>query len=273
MDDMTPDLMAFADGLVADFAQNLEYLAAEAPPAGSPEHARFGWSLALGTLALDTFESLVTLLAAGKTRAAYMLVRPLIATRVRLRAYVKDGERALADWNARELSLAGVTSLFEPDEWDDEGHASIEAAFAHREVENAADFAADCAFLSEVEKREGELRWARAAVLPEDVDASAVEYGWARAAWLVSGAFARGDRAIVSDLVSLDAAGHVSYTRNSTQADTRAIFFESVWYLLDVMDSFGMVRSWVYGAVKQRQDAIELYLAGKKATSDTSATR
>jgi hypothetical protein len=30
-----------------------------------------------------------------------------------------------------------------------------------------------------------------------------------------------------------------------------------------VMDSFGMVRGWAFGAVKARQDAIRLYLATK----------
>lgn len=254
MEEMTPATVALARALVADFERNLAFLCDETAAAAGAPGAQFRWSLALGTLALDAFESVVALLEAGKTRAAYMLLRPLVEYHVRLRRYAKDAALAQADWEAR-ADLGAVANLFEPDEWDDDAQAAIDAALLERESAHAGAFRAACEQLEELEKKEN-------------------EYRWARSAWLVEGAFQRGERAVADDLVTIAEDGVPQIHRASRAASARTIFFEAVWYLLDVMDSFGLVRGWVYGAVKARQDAVKLYLAGKpKEASESSVAR
>jgi hypothetical protein len=236
---LTPPMRRLAEGVLADLGRNLEMLAAE--PAPDAAHAALArWAAHLGGLAADVFEALVVLLDAGKTRAAYVLSRALIDQHVRLRYYVVQAREAayaagavdaVRDWDGPRIDDS--VSLYEPDEWSDEEQQRIGDAFGAAPP-HAEQLRVWCAYLEEHEKNEN-------------------AYRWARAAWLVEEALGRGDPAFAGD-----GAG-----------DAPTIFFDALWYVLDLMDSVGMIYGWAYGAVKNRQDAIKLYLTVKPDAGKT----
>ena len=249
--ELTPQLLDLADSIAADTWRNIEMLL-EDEETDEATRALVRWSAALGTLALEVFESLVLLLRERKYRAAFMLARPLIDAHVRLRYYIVQARdvgrvpakmEALRDWENDDRDLVGALDLYEPDEWADEEQQRIIDGFGGEgAAPRRAAFLSMCDFLEKTEEKEN-------------------EYRWARAAWLAEGVLLRGERAIVGDLV--DAGPPLVVHRASPKATGRAILFEAIWYVLDMMDSFGMVRGWAFGAVKARQDAIRLYLATK----------
>lgn len=248
--DLSPDLLALADSIASDSWRNIEMLLEE-EETDEATRSLVRWSAALGTLALEVFESLVVLLRERKYRAAFMLARPLIDAHVRLRYYIiqaRDVDKvpakmdAVRDWNDDDGDLAGTLALYEPDEWADEEQQRIIDAFGNEEPSRRRAFLSMCDFLEKTEEKEN-------------------EYRWARAAWLAEGALVRGERAVMGDLI--DPGPPLAVHRASPKATGRAILFEAIWYVLDMMDSFGMVRGWAFGAVKARQDAIRLYLATK----------
>jgi hypothetical protein len=251
--ELTPALRELGDALVADAWRNVELLL-EDDIADDTQRALVRWSAYLGVLALDVFDAIVVLLREQKLRAAYMLARSLIDYHVRLRYYIVQsraaggGEiHALRDWTASERGLAGEIDPYEPDEWADDAQERIVTVLGAEETPRKRAFLEMCEYLEKQEDKEN-------------------EYRWARAAWLMEGALVRGDRALAGDVVGdgIDVSVH----RSSPTATARSIFFESVWYVLDIMDSFGMVRGWAFGAVKARQDAIKLYLATKPEEAD-----
>lgn len=232
--ELTAEMRALAAALVADLERNLEMLAAqdESDPART---ALASWAAYLGGLAAETFAGVVALLAAGKPRAGYMLARALIDQHVRLRYYIVQAREvahapaamdAIRDWDARSGDASAI-ALYEPDEWSDEEQETIATTFGAARP-HAEQLRAWCDYLEEHEKKEN-------------------EYRWAQSAWLVESALLRGDRAFAGDA--------------APQLPT--VFFDAVWYLLDLMDSVGLVYGWAYGAVKNRQDAIKLYLKVK----------
>jgi hypothetical protein len=248
--DLSPEMFALADSIAADTWRNIEMLLEEGD-ADEATRALVRWSAALGTLALEVFESLVVLLRERKFRAAFMLARPLIDAHVRLRYYIVQAHDvqkvpakmdAVRDWDGDDRDLVGSLALYEPDEWADEEQQRIIDAFGGEEPSRRREFLSMCDFLEKTEEKEN-------------------EYRWARAAWLAEGALLRGERAVLGDLI--EAGPPLAVHRASPKATGRAILFESIWYVLDLMDSFGMVRGWAFGAVKARQDAIRLYLATK----------
>jgi hypothetical protein len=247
--ELTPQLLELADAVAADTWRNIEMLL-EDEVQDEATRALTRWAAALGVLALDVYESLVVLLREGKHRAAFMLARTLIDAHVRLRYYVvqaravemkPDEMDAVRDW-AAERDLTGALRLYEPDEWADEEQQRIIELFGGDEPARRRAFLEMCDYLEKTEEKEN-------------------EYRWARAAWLAEGALVRGDRAVAGDLI--DAGPPLAVHRSSPTATGRALLFEATWYLLDVMDSIGMVRGWAFGAVKARQDAVRLYLATK----------
>jgi len=248
--ELTPQLLELADAVAADTWRNIELLL-EDEVSDDATRALVRWSAALGVLALDVFEALVVLLRERKHRPAFMLARTLIDAHVRLRYYIIQAREvgrvpaemeAVRDWDAADRDLVEALDLYEPDEWADEEQQRIIEAFGGDEPSRRPAFLAMCDYLEQKEEKEN-------------------EYRWARAAWLAEGALIRGDRAVAGDLV--DAGPPLAVHRASPKATARPILFEAIWYVLDVMDSIGMVRGWAFGAVKARQDAIRLYLATK----------
>ena len=246
---LTPQLVELADAVAVDTWRNIELLL-EDEVKDDATRALTRWSAALTVLALDVYESLVVLLREGRHRAAFVLARTLIDAHVRLRYYIVQARavgmapaqmHAVRDWDA-DRDLVGAMRLYEPDEWADEEQQRIIDAFAAEEPSRRRAFLEMCDYLERTEEKENEYRWARAACLAE-------------------GALGRGDRAVAGDLV--DPGPPLAVHRESPTATARALLFESTWYLLDVMDSIGMVRGWAFGAVKARQDAIRLYLSTK----------
>ncbi len=248
--ELTPQLFELADSVASDTWRNIEMLL-EDEVDDEATRALVRWSAALGTFALEVFESLVVLLRERKYRAAFMLARPLIDAHVQLRYYIIQARdvakvpaqmEAVHDWNANERDLVGTLAFYEPDEWADEEQQKIIDTFGGEESPRRRTILTMCDFLEKHEEKEN-------------------EYRWARAAWLAEGALVRADRAVAGDLV--DVGPPLAVHRASPKATGRAILFEAIWYVLDMMDSFGMVRGWAFGAVKARQDAIRLYLATK----------
>lgn len=246
MSELDPQLAESANNLGADTWRNIELLL-EDEPGDEAQQSLVRWSAYLSTLALEVFEAIVVLLGAGKTRAAFMLARTLIDYHVRLRYYVvqaRDVERdpekmaAVRDWNAAELEPE--LPLYEPDEWPDESMQRIFDTLGVEGTPRKRAFLEMCAFLEEKENKEN-------------------EYRWAQAAWLVEGTLLHGDRSVAADVL----AGPDRVHRASPTATPRSLLFEAMWYVLDMVDTIGMIRGWAFGAVKARQDAIKLYLATK----------
>jgi hypothetical protein len=248
--ELTPPLRELGEALVADAWRNVELLL-EDEVTDESQRVLVRWSAYLGVLALDVFDAIVVLLREDKLRAAYMMARTLIDLHVRLRYYIVQSRtvggatadmHAARDWSVTGRDLTGEIDPYEPDEWDDAAQQRIVDVLGADEMPRKRAFLEMCEFLEHQEEKEN-------------------EYRWARAAWLMEGALVRGDRALAGDVVGTGAK--VTVHRTSPTATARSIFFEAVWYVLDIMDSFGMVRGWAFGAVKARQDAIRLYLATK----------
>ena len=184
---------------------------------------RWGDAVQLGRLAAETFEAIVTLLRADQVRPAYVLIRTLIELRVRLSHRVRLGEG-----DGTPFVLPPGAGAYEPDEWDDDARTAIEEALEPREAAHAAAFTAMCAAL-------------------ERAEANDHDYRWARSTRLITSALGRGEPALL-------AAG---------PAPARLLVFEALWYVLDVMDAFALVRGWAYGAVSSRNETTRRYLALK----------
>jgi hypothetical protein len=255
MPELDPKLAQSAGNLSSDTWRNIELLLED--EAGDPAQASLvRWAAYVSTLALEVFDAIVVLLNAGKTRAAFILARSLIDYHVRLRYYVVQAREvehvpekmaAVRDWSSTELE--STLPLYEPDEWPDEGMQRIFDTLGADSPPRKRAFIDMCAYLEEHEKKEN-------------------EYRWAQAAWLVEGTLARGERAVAADVLNGASAVH----RESPTATSRSVLFEAMWYVLDIVDTIGMIRGWAFGAVKARQDAIKLYLATKPEESSSSST-
>jgi hypothetical protein len=239
------------------------------------------WAIYLGVMALESFEGMMALLRAGKPRAANMLSRTLIDYNVRLRYYVIQALASLdasqldltlqreevlkrfhaaRDWENAGPKLASILTRYAPEDWPDENRDALLMSQAEQARTYQQRFSDMRAFLfkNEADVREL-LPWLR-----EDVEKRCKN---AEVVWLVQSAFIHGDQAASTDVVATKEGKNSFDVHRSQSYDSRkVIFFTAANHVLDIMDSFGLIRGWALSVVKLRDDLAMLWFSFERTS-------
>ncbi len=244
------------------------------------EEYLYDWGIVLGVLAVEVFESVVGLLRMGKMRAANMLSRALVDYDVRLRYYVvqswklrkkqrsdpgfavdvlKQQMHAARDWDNAPFKLGSVLDLYDPNIWPTETRKALDNLLAANEPEKGDPFKQMLDFLA---KNEIKIR----GVIGPYQGIIEARYGNTLAGWRMQSAFLHGDQIVVSDVLQFDDQGQKTgaFFQYSDEPPNTLLFM-ALDHVIDIIESFGMFRSWAPGAMPLRERAGRLWRESRAA--------
>jgi hypothetical protein len=257
MAEITPEQWALVEQMIPDFKINLELLA-ERKNENEIERYLAAWAIVLGVLALEVFEAILILLRADKLRAAFMLCRALAEYHVRLRFYILQA-KPIAESNRRKPI---------PEE---HLHQQIQAI---RDYKNADAKIANLLhqhrleYVSEVERIEILRQIEKSETLHEQhfremceavakEDAAVWEIGYAE--FKLQSAFMQRDQMAITDVMGVDDGTSPVVHLKSPAVSSLTLLAEATWFLTRIMDSFGRVHGWAYGAVDAHRRGTRLF--------------
>lgn len=270
---LTEELLTFCDDLSECLRVNIEMLR-EDTGQDQIEAYLWDWAIVLGVLSRDVFESVVTLLDADKVRGANMISRALIDYDIRLRYYVvqckkkrcrkkprkkftlknlKGQIRAIQDWENANYKLISVLDLYDPNLWPPEIRKEIDRILSSNEKARSNRFSSMLAFLI---RKEVEVR----GVLPFLADKLVYRYSNMLPMWRMDSAFLHGDQVVVSDVLEFDENGKkTGLVFERSQAPPITILFAAINNVVELVRSFGMIRSFTPGIEALHDRAVVLW--------------
>jgi hypothetical protein len=272
MEDVEKQIYRHCDFICDTFWQSIDLLR-EDTGYDELEAYLYDWGVVLGVLAVDVFQSVVVLLKANRVRGAHMLSRAITDYDVRLRYYIvqstkirrchrerpnvpiehlKKQMHAVRDWNNADFRLASVLSLYTPSVWPANIREELEKKIASNEMLEGADFTAMWRFLNEHEADYlGILRMLR--------DDLAFKHANVKPEWRMQSAFLHGDQTIISDVLEFGNGEKTGTMFKYSQASPYTILFAAMDHLLEIIQSFAIIRGWAPGAMSLRNRSGELW--------------
>lgn len=275
MGHLLPNYLAYCAKLARIFWDDLQLFQGESPSSELDGYL-YDWSIVLGVLALDAFESIATLLDDSKVRAAYMLTRAVAEYDVRLRYYVvqskelrdahrakpqvdidylKGQMRAARDWENAPVKLANRLSLYDASILSSEARVEIEQVLRSGQNITVTPFIEMLDFLLEHESK-------ILGVLPMFREDLAFRYRNMRPEWYLTSALLHGDQVIITDVLEFDSGIKTgTIFRRAAEGRARTILFTAIDHMCRFLRTFGMIRTWVPYEESLRDEAGELYRA------------